>query len=554
VTVYAALSPATALREDGVAPRVKSGGAGMISSTVAVRVYGPLVPVTVSGCEPGGDRRGGGHRQLRRPRTPHHDGRVEAPAGLRSGEPGQGQGHVTGEAVQASDRHAVGDGAARRGARRGGGHAQGEVGCRGEPLIGSQDVEAPVPEVVVHAAGTQCDRGALQRGLLAVRGDPGEVVSRREDGQDPGRPKAPQVGLEVQAAARTGRRPGRVDDIGCVRGRRVPVGVEQPLEAEMDACRGGRAAVVEDLHRDPGGVGCDPDGGAAVVAADHDAHRLGAVAVHVGRRRRVLAVGVVPAVRSAPPLAGQVGVRRVDTGVHVRDDDPLAAESLIPHRGRIDERHVGLDGGRRRGGGSPGLRSLDGEVRLYLADVRSGRDLLDHRGGGAFRDLVGDPQRDDAGDPALRSPRGEQPQRVHRDRGQCPKAAARGFGSAQLEFTSGGRSSVVALREIGSQRYFGTAEIDAPGPIQIDAVLHRAGQRVAVPVSWQLGPPPSLQQQQAGSAPRRRLAPYVDGLALVLVVAAAIAGAGYGLRRRSARRSRPVADVVGPPRQAERVP
>jgi hypothetical protein len=53
-------------------------------------------------------------------------------------------------------------------------------------------------------------------------------------------------------------------------------------------------------------------------------------------------------------------------------------------------------------------------------------------------------------------------------------------------------------------------------------VLHRAGQRLTVPIPWQLNPPPS---EQAGGA--HRLAPYVNGLALSLIAAATLAGTGY---------------------------
>lgn len=92
--------------------------------------------------------------------------------------------------------------------------------------------------------------------------------------------------------------------------------------------------------------------------------------------------------------------------------------------------------------------------------------------------------------------------------------------SARLEFATGGRTSVVALREIGPQRYVATTRFDAPGPVAIDAVVRRAGVPVRIPISWTLGHPRN---------PVRSLAPYTDGLALGL---AGLAGAGYVLRRR----------------------
>jgi methionine-rich copper-binding protein CopC len=58
----------------------------------------------------------------------------------------------------------------------------------------------------------------------------------------------------------------------------------------------------------------------------------------------------------------------------------------------------------------------------------------------------------------------------------------------RLEFSVGGRRSVVVLREIGPDQYFATASLDAPGPTRIDAVLGRAGDLVTVPVAWRLSP------------------------------------------------------------------
>lgn len=97
--------------------------------------------------------------------------------------------------------------------------------------------------------------------------------------------------------------------------------------------------------------------------------------------------------------------------------------------------------------------------------------------------------------------------------------------SARLEFASGGRTSVVVLREIGPQRYAATTRLDAPGPVEINAVVRRGGVPVRIPISWTLDRP-------SGSA--HPLAPYADGLALGLVGAGMLAGAGHVLRRRRA--------------------
>ena len=124
----------------------------------------------------------------------------------------------------------------------------------------------------------------------------------------------------------------------------------------------------------------------------------------------MLPVRVVPAVGPAAPAAGQVWMGDVDAGVHVRDDDPLAAVSEIPQRRRVDQGHVRL-GGRRRGRGR-GLRGRHHEIGTDLAHVLVGRELADNGGRGRNGDGIDDPQRLDIRDQALRPAELEQrPQR-----------------------------------------------------------------------------------------------------------------------------------------------
>src|SRR5439155_9537721 len=80
------------------------------------------------------------------------------------------------------------------------------------------------------------------------------IIARSEHGQDPSGSQAAQVRLELQIATCGGHGPGVVDDVGRVGGRRIAIGIQQPLESEMDTGRGCYSAVVEDLYRDPLGI------------------------------------------------------------------------------------------------------------------------------------------------------------------------------------------------------------------------------------------------------------------------------------------------------------
>ncbi|WP_203752760.1 copper resistance CopC/CopD family protein [Cellulomonas chitinilytica] len=97
----------------------------------------------------------------------------------------------------------------------------------------------------------------------------------------------------------------------------------------------------------------------------------------------------------------------------------------------------------------------------------------------------------------------------------------------RLDVTTLGRTSV-ALQEVGDGRYFGTGQVDAAGVVEVDAVVERAGAEVVVPLTWHVALP-----ADDVTAAGRPLAPYVDGLALLLVAAGAAAGVLVARRQRT---------------------
>src|SRR6266508_2096730 len=118
-----------------------------------------------------------------------------------------------------------------------------------------------------------------------------------------------------------------------------------------------------------------------------------------------------------------------------------------------------------------------------------------------------------------------------------------------LRLARGGAGGPVALRQVAPGRWFGTGRIDRAGRLRLRAVLRRAGERIAVPLSWQVEPaaPVPLATRAGG----RRLAPYVDGVALALLAGAAALGAARLLVAR--RRRRRASAEVHPTQPAERV-
>jgi copper transport protein len=112
-----------------------------------------------------------------------------------------------------------------------------------------------------------------------------------------------------------------------------------------------------------------------------------------------------------------------------------------------------------------------------------------------------------------------------------------------------GAGSTVALRQVAPGRWFGTGRLGQAGRLRLTAVVRRAGERVAAPLSWEVEPakPAAPPAPPAG----RRLAPIVDGVALSLLGGAAVIGAAWLLLSR--RRRRQASRMVNPTQPAERV-
>jgi copper transport protein len=102
-----------------------------------------------------------------------------------------------------------------------------------------------------------------------------------------------------------------------------------------------------------------------------------------------------------------------------------------------------------------------------------------------------------------------------------------------LKLGRSGEPGTVPLRQIEPGRYFGTARLDSAGPITITAVIRRAGDRLTVTVPWRVSPkaaPHAVARQE------HDLAPYVNALALCVLLLALSAGAQRIVVRRRRRR------------------
>jgi copper transport protein len=91
-----------------------------------------------------------------------------------------------------------------------------------------------------------------------------------------------------------------------------------------------------------------------------------------------------------------------------------------------------------------------------------------------------------------------------------------------LKLGRSGESGTLSLRQIEPGRYFGTGRLDSAGPATITAVVRRAGERLTVTMPWRVSPravPPTVPR------PEYRLAPYLNAIALCVLVLALIAGA-----------------------------
>jgi copper transport protein len=98
-----------------------------------------------------------------------------------------------------------------------------------------------------------------------------------------------------------------------------------------------------------------------------------------------------------------------------------------------------------------------------------------------------------------------------------------------LKVSQPGDSGTLPLRQIEPGRYFGTGRLDPAGPITITAVIRRAGERLTVTMPWRVSPKPA---PPAVARPEHRLAPYVNGLALCVLLLALSVGVQRIVRRR----------------------
>jgi copper transport protein len=88
----------------------------------------------------------------------------------------------------------------------------------------------------------------------------------------------------------------------------------------------------------------------------------------------------------------------------------------------------------------------------------------------------------------------------------------------------------VPLQRLTDTRYFATYRAESAGAVRMVAVLHRGGREYAVPLDWDVSSP------AASVTPGRRLAPYVDGAALLLLESGVGVGAWWFIRGRGGRR------------------
>ncbi|MFC6157318.1 copper resistance CopC/CopD family protein [Kribbella jiaozuonensis] len=88
----------------------------------------------------------------------------------------------------------------------------------------------------------------------------------------------------------------------------------------------------------------------------------------------------------------------------------------------------------------------------------------------------------------------------------------------------------VPLQRLTDTRYFATYRAASAGAVRMVAVLHRGGREYAVPLDWNVSSP------AVSLAPGLRLAPYVDGAALLLLELGVGVGAWWLIRGPGGRR------------------
>jgi copper transport protein len=95
-----------------------------------------------------------------------------------------------------------------------------------------------------------------------------------------------------------------------------------------------------------------------------------------------------------------------------------------------------------------------------------------------------------------------------------------------LELNRAGGATVIPLAPTAPGTYFGTGQFDGAGPLRLRTVVHRAGIELAATIPWTVSP---VSETRPGAA--RRLAPYVNVLALCVIAAFVASGAALYRRR-----------------------
>jgi len=114
----------------------------------------------------------------------------------------------------------------------------------------------------------------------------------------------------------------------------------------------------------------------------------------------------------------------------------------------------------------------------------------------------------------------------------------------------GGTGDLVALEQTASGEYFGTARLNRSGTVRVTAVVRRAGQRIAVPLSWSVSPAAPPASQPVATRPVGDSDPGIGST--VGALAAPLLGAlAVGIRRLLRARSQRSGRRPGSPQQPD---
>jgi copper transport protein len=118
-----------------------------------------------------------------------------------------------------------------------------------------------------------------------------------------------------------------------------------------------------------------------------------------------------------------------------------------------------------------------------------------------------------------------------------PPARVDGVQLAGVPLDAG--AGLLPLQPTAPDVYTGTGRLPAAGPVRITVLVRRAGQRLAVPMSWSVGPAAApIAAPAAGPAPGRATDPTGLRSAGQLLIAPMLGALALGLRRLFRARSR----------------